>query len=313
MVGDLLGHRLGAGKLGARARHEVLGRVDGGTHELAAAVLSRELVREVVLVDLEAHRGLGPLLRRANGLGVEVLARRGATAVADAKRQVDGNVGVVDENGEPQVARDHTHAGEEDLVGLGKPLEGSGTRNVALLVRRGRTGNIVVELLGHVATRVEDLGGASGLAEPALAAGVRDRDRLVVDVDRVRGAHVQADRAHVFALGRAAQAAAGVAPGLLLVVRRVKDLALAWVLGERVRKARKRVLDRLPVVLDIDDVIENVALLSHRLSRLLAKVATCGPAVRGPAHATVSLYPPGFSSPATGFHSPATGFHCREE
>ena len=83
VIGYLLGNRLGAGELGARARHEVLGCMDGGAHKLATAVLARELVRKVVLVDLKANRGLGPLLRRSDGLGVEVLARGGAAAVAD--------------------------------------------------------------------------------------------------------------------------------------------------------------------------------------------------------------------------------------
>ena len=102
---------------------------------MAAAVLARELVRKVVLVDLKANRGLGPLLRRSDGLGVEVLARGGTAAVADAKRQVDRHVGVVNEDREPQVARDHAHAREENLVGLGEALQGTGARDVALLVR----------------------------------------------------------------------------------------------------------------------------------------------------------------------------------
>lgn len=301
VVGDLLGHRLGAGELGTRACHEALGCVNGGAHELAAAVLARELVREALAVGLEAHRRLGPLLRRADRLGVEVLAGCGAAAVADAERQVDGHVGVVHEDGEPQVARDHAHAREKHLVGLGEPLQGAGTRDVALLVGRGGASDVVVELFDHVTPRVEDLGGAGRLAKAALAAGVLDGHGLVVDVDRVRGAHVQAGGAHVLALRGAAQAAAGVAPGLLLVIRRVEDLALAWVLGKRVRDARKRVLDCMPTVLDVDDVIENVALPCHRLSRLFPRVTVRNPLRRVcRTRATVTLYRPQARSPTTG-------------
>ena len=226
VVGDLLGHRLGAGKRRVRPRDESLGGVDGPAHELAPLVGARELVRERRTLDLQAERGVRPLLGGADGVGIDLLARGGTTAVADANGQVDAYVVVVRKQGEPQVARDGPHAREHDLVLLGNALERARARDVALLVGRGGAGDLVIDLARGMTARRERLRGAHCGAQAALAAVVADKDGLVVDRDRVDRARLKAAGAHGLAPRRHPQASVGVGEGLLLVVSGVEDLAL---------------------------------------------------------------------------------------
>ena len=262
VVGDLLGHRLGAGKRRVRPRDEALGGVDGPAHELAPLVGARELVRERRVLDLKAERGVRPLLGGADGVGVDLLARGGAAAVADAHRQVDVDVVVVGEQGEPQLARDGAHAREHDLVLLGNTLERARARDVALLVGRGRAGDLVVDLARGVAARGERLRGAHRGAQAALAAVVADKDGLVVNRDRVDRARLQAAGAHVLAPRRHPEASVGVGEGLLLVVGRVEDLALGLA-RDRAHHRAGQVGQGAPVALQVNELVQEVALLGH--------------------------------------------------
>ena len=253
---DLVRDGLGSGKRRIRARKQALGGVNGAAHELRALVLASELVGHLGLVGHKAKGGLRPLLRSADGVAVELLARSGLAAVADADGQVNADVVVVGHEREPQVAADSAHAAEDDLVALGQALEGARAGDVALLVGRRGAGNLVVDLARHVAARADGLGRADRGAQAALAAVVADDHRLLMDLDGVDRADVEAAGAGVIAARGGAKASVRIGERLFFVVCRVEDLALARVGGKRVGNVAERVGKRLPVALDIDQVVE---------------------------------------------------------
>ena len=172
---------------------------------------AREVVVEVVAVYLEANRGARPLLSGSDGLGICLLAGGGTTTVANAQRQVNAHVVKVRKNREPNVGGEHTHAGQANFVALRFSRQSARAGNVALLVRGGRASYLVIQHAGRVAARVKRLGWTRGNAKAALKAGlIVDAHGLVMDINAVSWANIQAARACLGLSGGAPQAAISV-------------------------------------------------------------------------------------------------------
>ena len=83
---DAISDCFGARKNRRRRRYQAFCTVHRVGDELRTDIRTREVVVEVVAVDLEANRSTRPLLSGSDGLGICFLASGGATTVANAQR-----------------------------------------------------------------------------------------------------------------------------------------------------------------------------------------------------------------------------------
>ena len=115
---DAVSDCLGARKNRRRRRYQAFCTVHRVGDELRTDVSTREVVVEVIAVDLESNRGTRPLLSGSDGLGICFLTGSGTTTVANAQWQVNTHVVKVRKDREPNVGREHTHARQANLVAL---------------------------------------------------------------------------------------------------------------------------------------------------------------------------------------------------
>ena len=237
---------------------------------------------ELGLVGNQPHAAAAQLLGQADGLAVGVLAGDGAAAVAHPHGQVDAHVGEVAQDREPHLGRHAAHAREKDLVLLGQAPQRAGASDVRMPVRTCRLGDLFVHLVRGVVHVAERLDRARGHAQAALAARVGHVDRVARDLDGAHRAHVDATDAGRRVGREAAHARGGAGTGTPLIATRVPLGLGAGLGGKRVGEVAQRVLDRGPVLLDIDDVVEKVALLRHRpsLGSTTHTVVYCTPPIR---------------------------------
>ena len=263
---DAVGHGLGAGQRRIAAGHETRARLRHAAHKLRALVGAALLVVHLLLVHFEANMLLGMVLGIGDGVGKGLLACGRTALVANAKRQVDTDIAVLGQEGEPRLPADDTHTGKQDLVFLGQAAERTRASDVDLLVGARHARDLVVERLGHLTLGQQGLGRAGGDAEAALATVVLDLDALVVQLDRLDRADVQAAVADILAACVMAQTGGGNHARAVLVVGRVVGGHVCRVRHDLVGHVAEWVLDGIPVVLDVDDVIEHVAFFCHASS-----------------------------------------------
>ena len=194
---ELLGDRARGGNGGVHGTQGVHALLAQAVDELLALEVMVLRVVEGALVHLDAHALGRELLGGADVLGKRVLARGVAAAVADAQRQVDGHVGIVRENGVPDLGGNASHAGKHDLVALWHAAKRARAGDIGVLERRGRANDAVIELARGDLERREALRGAGGGAQAALAARVRDLDAALGQVDGLHGTDVATQRAGV--------------------------------------------------------------------------------------------------------------------
>ena len=296
VVLNALGHCRGTSQRLVALGDDARARRGNAAHKLAALVGTGLLMVEGRLLHLKANGLSRPLLRLRDGIGIGLFPRGRAAPVANAQRQEHAYVAVVRKEREPQLLGHEAHARQQNLVGLGVALEGARAGDVALLVGAGRTGNLVVQDLGAVA-RGEDLRGAHANTQTTAATVVGDLDRRALDGDCIGGADRQAAVAGVRVLGRDVDAVQGVGARALLVVLRVEDLAVGLLAhqaaGKGVLDAIRGMRDGIPVVLDVYEIIEKVALLGHgHLSVLTANLnCSAGGRMFPPQRDTWSLTP----------------------
>ena len=201
----------GARKNRRRRRYQAFCTVHRVGDELRTDVSTREVMVEVVAVDLEANRSTCPLLSGSDGLGICLLAGGGTTTVANAQWQVNAYVVKVREDRKPNVGREHTHARQANLVALRFSRQSARASDVALLVRGSRASYLVIQHAGRVAARIERLSWARSNAEAALQARlVVDAHGLVVDINTISWANVKTARTCLGFSGGAPQAAISV-------------------------------------------------------------------------------------------------------
>ena len=192
---DAVSDCFGARKNRRRRRYQAFCTVHRVGDELRADVSTREVVVEVIAVDLEANRSTRPLLSSCDCLGICLLASGGATTVANAQWQVNTYVVKVRKDREPNVGREHTHARQANLVALRFSRQSSSAGNVALLVRRSRASYLVIQHAGRVAARVKRLGWARSNTEAALETSlIVDAHGLVVDINAISWTNVKTAR-----------------------------------------------------------------------------------------------------------------------
>ena len=194
-----------------RSRNQAFCTVHRVRDELRADIRTREVVVEVIAVDLKTNRSACPLLSGSDGLGICFLTGSGTTTVANAQRQVNTYVVKVRKDREPNVGREHTHARQANLVALRFSRQRTRAGNVALLIRGSRASYLVIQDARGMAACVERLGWTCGNAESALKARlIINAYRLVMDINAINWANVKTARTCLGFSGGAPQAAISV-------------------------------------------------------------------------------------------------------
>ena len=100
---DAVSDCFGARKNRRRRRYQAFCTVHRVGDELRTDIRTREVVVEVVTVDLKTNCSTCPLLSGSDGLGICFLTGSGTTTVANAQRQVNTHVIKVRKDREPNV------------------------------------------------------------------------------------------------------------------------------------------------------------------------------------------------------------------